>query len=119
MAKRKNIVRPDHFKVRGREPQGGEVLQEANRQQYAEAKVREKRNDPRTGAQDLVVPPRSEAIGEGRQTSGKTGKQSSAKKMESTRHNAGPIPATSAVAGAFGKSGEETGEETAEETGEP
>jgi hypothetical protein len=116
MAKRKNIVHPDHFKVRGRESQGGDVLADVNRQQFAESKVREKRNDPRDGAQDTTLPPPpSEAVGEGRQTSSKVGKQSSAKKMESTRHNAGPIPATSAVAGAFGNSG---GEETPQESPE-
>ena len=104
MSKHKNNINPDHYKVRGREPQGGEVLRGINRQQFAEAKVREKRNDPRDGAQDLQMPAGEEqAMVAGRQTSVKMGKQSSAKKMEGSRHNAGPIPKSGKVPGAFGQ----------------
>ncbi len=156
MSKHKSLVNPDHYKLRGRDPQAGNVLQDLNRQRYAEARarekretrpapqppaaqpedeeaaaerppaaarpqaeeaaaeprsgrvsesaVREKRNDPRDAQQDLGI---EDEAGEGRHTSAKTGKQSSAKKMESTRHNAAPIPATSPVPGAFGRRGEE------------
>jgi hypothetical protein len=40
-----------------------------------------------------------------RQSSQKSGKQSSAKKLASARHDFDPMPATQPVAGAFGKDG--------------
>lgn len=181
MSKHKNLVNPDYYKLRGREPQGGaDTLAEVYRQLYAEARarerfaqsqpppqpaiqaarraaaavrqpveppaaervaaapeqpamvmaagrsaplpwdftvpyaepvagkvpetaVREKRDDPRDAKQDLDIETR---VGPGRQTSAKTGKQSSARKMaRSRRYKAAPIPATNPVPGAFGRTG--------------
>ena len=56
----------------------------------ATADVNEKRQDPRTG-----------------DAANKIGKQSSAQKADSSRHNFGPIPATGQKAGAFGKESKE------------
>ncbi len=163
MSKHKSLVNPDYFKLRGREPQAGDVIPQLNRQQYAEVRAREKRaeirpaprgggaqpvgeektgvsqgaaavmarekapgeeahvtavapstvhekrTDPHDAAQDLEV--EDELITEGRQTSVKMGKRSSARKMARARHKAGPIPATSPVPGAFGRSGKEAAEE--------
>ncbi len=39
----------------------------------------------------------------GRQTSGKRGLQSTSRKVASSRHGINPMPATSPVAGAYGK----------------
>lgn len=114
MSKHKNQNNPDHYKLKGGEPQGGGVLREVNRQQFAEAKVREKRNDPRDGAQDLEMPPEEQAMAAGRQTSVKMGKQSSAKKMEGSRYNAGPIPKSGHVPGAFGHEPHEQAEQVEE-----
>lgn len=96
-----NNVKPDHFKTAGREPQGQDVVHEVERQQYAETKVREKRNDPRTAGTDLPEPG-SEDIENRQGVSGKIGKRSSAKKMESTRHNFETIPAATKAPGASG-----------------
>ncbi len=34
----KNNVNPDHYKVKGRDRQGEDILQEVHKQQYAQAK---------------------------------------------------------------------------------
>jgi hypothetical protein len=102
-----NNVKPDHFKTAGREPQGRDVVHDVQRQQFAESKVREKRDDPGTGHQDVAAPPSPDT--EGRQgVSSKKGKRSSAKKMQSTRHNLDSIPATSKTPGASGEEGDDT-----------
>ncbi len=44
MSKHKNNVNPDHYKTRGRDPQGRDVVHQVERAQYAEAAAREKRN---------------------------------------------------------------------------
>ena len=38
---KKNNVNPDHYKTRGRERQGEDILQEVHKQQYAQAQKRE------------------------------------------------------------------------------
>lgn len=74
MSKHKSNVNPDHFKTAGRETQGKDVVHEVQRQQYGEAKAREKRNQPRTAERDLTASPAEE--GEGRPgVSDKKGKQ--------------------------------------------
>ena len=50
MSKHKNNVNPDHYKTRGSEPQGRDVVHEVERAQYAEAAAREKRKDPKDGS---------------------------------------------------------------------
>jgi len=105
MSKFKNNVNPDHYKTDGSEPQGQDVVHEVQRQQFAEAKVHEKREDPLTGHQDVNAPASPDT--QGRQgVSSKKGKRSSAKKMESTRHNFDTIPAATKTPGASGKEGE-------------
>ncbi len=99
---KKSNVNPDHFKTAGREPQGQDVVHEVQRQQYAEAKVREKRRDPLTAEQDLVAPPSPDTGGR-QGVSSKKGKRSTAQKMDSARNNFDTAPAASPVAGAFGK----------------
>lgn len=39
---KKNNVNPDHYKVAGRDRQGEDILQEVNKQQYAQAQVKGK-----------------------------------------------------------------------------
>ncbi len=111
---KKSNVNPDHFKTAGREPQGQDVVHEVQRQQYAEAKIREKRTDPGTAANDVSAQPSDDAGGR-QGVSSKKGKQSSAQKMDSTRHNFDTVPAAQPVAGAFGKRPPESGDETKEE----
>jgi hypothetical protein len=73
-------------------------------------------SNPNSDAQDMAVNKRSgediEGMGdqgnvrqESPQMSQKGGKRSSAKKAASSRYDFGPIPATSPVAGAFGRGG--------------
>jgi hypothetical protein len=47
MSKSKNNVNPDHYKTAGREPQGQAVVHDVLQQEYAEAKARERSNEPR------------------------------------------------------------------------
>jgi hypothetical protein len=84
-----NNVKPDHFKTAGREPQGRDVAHQVERQQYAEARIREKRNDLRDGHLDLAGPRALAGDTAGYHLSGKAGKRSSAQKLESTRPKAG------------------------------
>ncbi|MEO7653617.1 MAG: hypothetical protein ABIZ80_24425 [Bryobacteraceae bacterium] len=42
MSKHKSNVNPDHYKTAGREPIGRDVIQEVQRQDFAESKAREK-----------------------------------------------------------------------------
>lgn len=58
MSKHKNNVNPDHYKTRGREPQGRDVVHEVERAQYAEATAREKWNDPKDGKEGTSEPKR-------------------------------------------------------------
>ncbi|HWQ54344.1 MAG TPA: hypothetical protein VN442_11705 [Bryobacteraceae bacterium] len=115
MSKHKNKINPDYYKVRGGEPGGQDVIHEINRQQYGAAMAREKREDTRDAAAEVSTPEDTEAVAENAQTSVKMGMKSSAKKMQRRRHNLGPIPATSEVAGAFGRTGEEKEPEREEE----
>lgn len=107
MSKHKNKINPDYYKVKGREPGGQDVIHEVNRQQFGAAMAREKREGPRHAAAEASAPEETEAVAENAQTSVKMGMKSSAKKMQRSRHNLGPIPATSEVAGAFGRTGED------------
>ena len=45
MSKHKSNVNPDHYKTAGREPIGRDVNQEVQRQEFAESKAAEKRNE--------------------------------------------------------------------------
>jgi hypothetical protein len=42
---KKNNVNPNHYKVRGRDRQGEDILQEVHQQEYAQAQVKGKRKD--------------------------------------------------------------------------
>src|SRR5256885_7510099 len=71
---------------------------ERQENKYAKTVVKEKRNDPHDGGQDLDDP--GSQASDGRQISSKTGKRSSAQKMVAARHKAAPMPAANPVAGA-------------------
>ena len=61
MSKHKSNVNPDYYKTAGREPMGRDVVQEVHRQEYAQAKAQEKRNEAHAGARAPVPPAASEA----------------------------------------------------------
>ncbi|MBI2835163.1 MAG: hypothetical protein HYX76_12130 [Acidobacteria bacterium] len=82
----KNNVNPDHYRVKGRERQGENLLHEEHRHRLADTRAR-----TRWDAQ---------------QTSRKAGVASTSEKGSSTRHPFEPAPATKPVPGAFGKEGE-------------
>jgi hypothetical protein len=77
------------------------------RERFSNTTIIDKRNDPRDTEQDVDAEPVEQD--EGAQTGGKSGKQSSAKRMESTRHNLAPHPASGKVGGASGAEPEEEG----------
>jgi hypothetical protein len=56
MSKHKSNVNPDYYKTAGREPMGRDVVQEVHRQEYAQAKALEKRNEAHAGARDPNPP---------------------------------------------------------------
>jgi hypothetical protein len=69
----------------------------------AETVVEERQNDPRDRAQGADNPAAGSPTSDERQLSSKTGKRSSAQKMDSARNETAPIPAANPVAGAFGR----------------
>jgi hypothetical protein len=131
MATSKSNVNPNHYKSAGRERQGEDILQTRHKQKHAQSLVRG-RFTPHTRAERPALipgpPPRGAApvraavrtaktgantsakkrnvvkkASTNKQGSDKRGKRSTAQKRASSRHDFGPIPATSPVAGAFGK----------------
>ena len=129
----KSNVNPNHYKVAGRERQGEDIEQVRHKRRYAESMVpgrsthRARRERPalvpgppprgtaplRTAkeAADTGAKKKSSAkkassarkASTNAQASDKRGKRSTAQKRASSRYDFGPIPATSPVAGAFGK----------------
>ena len=127
----KSNVNPNHYKVAGRERQGEDILQTRHKRRHALSLVRG-RSTPHTRTERPALvpgpPPRGAApvrpavraakkaanaaarkrnaakkTSTSKQGSDKRGKRSTAQKRASSRHDFGPIPATSPVAGAFGK----------------
>ena len=126
----KSNVNPNHYKVAGRERQGEDILQTRHKRRHALSLARG-RSTPHTRTERPALipgpPPRGAApvravrtakkgantaarkrkvvktTSTNKQASDKRGKRSTAQKRASTRHDFGPIPATSPVAGAFGK----------------
>jgi hypothetical protein len=86
-------VNPDHYKTRGRERQGEDIVQEVHRQNFAEQR-REARRQSRAQQQPGDVPT---------QTSRKSGVASTSQKRDNTRHGESPEPAANKVPGAFGR----------------
>jgi hypothetical protein len=43
---KKNNVNPDHYKTRGRERQGEDIVQEVHKQQYAQAQKKGNQKEP-------------------------------------------------------------------------
>jgi hypothetical protein len=89
----KNNVNPDHYKTRGRERQGEDVIQEVNRQTFAEERAGHHRA-PTERDDTGAMPP---------QTSRKSGVASTSQKEAGARHGAEPEPASNKVPGAFGR----------------
>jgi len=56
MSKNTNNVNPDHYKTAGREPQGQDVVHEVLRQQFGEAKAKEKGSESRGRAKNATKP---------------------------------------------------------------
>ncbi|MCC6589341.1 MAG: hypothetical protein IT168_21765 [Bryobacterales bacterium] len=102
MSKYKNNINPDYYKTRGREPQGRDVVHQVERAQYAEAAVREKRNDPKDGKEDALPPEDISDKLEGGQGSNKMGLRSSSQKAEEVSHKFASAPHTHPTPGAFG-----------------
>jgi hypothetical protein len=127
----KSNVNPNHYKVAGRERQGEDIVQTRHKRKHALSLVRD-RSTPHTRTERPALipgpPPRGAApvraavrtakkgantaarkrnvakkTSTNKQGSDKRGKRSTAQKRASSRHDFGPIPATSPVAGAFGK----------------
>lgn len=127
----KSNVNPNHYKVAGRERQGEDILQTRHKRRHALSLARG-RSAPHTRTERPALipgpPPRGAApvraevrtakkgantaarkrkvvkkTSTNKQASDKRGKRSTAQKRASSRHDFGPIPATSPVAGAFGK----------------
>jgi hypothetical protein len=131
MATSKSNVNPNHYKVAGRERQGEDILQTRHKQKHAKNLVRGRSTAHTRGERPALIPgppPRGAApvraavrtakkgantaakkrnvvkkASTNTQGSDKRGKRSTAQKRASSRHDLGPIPATSPVAGAFGK----------------
>jgi len=130
-----NNVNPDHYKVRGRERQGEDVIHEVERrearrlQQGAHTQENvgisnrmspdeETRDAAKHPPLDTNAPPPRDAAGrvgeeplEGdtaRQTSIKAGSRSMAQKEAGTRHPDDPAPPSRKVSGAFGREGQDT-----------
>lgn len=125
----KSNVNPNHYKVAGRERQGEDIAQIRYKQKLAE-NLALRRSEPGVRFQEPAPvqkpastdalkkrTPRKTAAGAPKRTSPqaakrasvnlqgavKRGKRSTAQKRASSRHDFGPIPATSPVRGAFGK----------------
>lgn len=127
----KSNVNPNHYKVAGRERQGEDILQTRHKRTHALSQVRARSTPhsrverpalipgpPPGGAAPLRAAVRTAKKGANttarkktvakktstnKQGSDKRGKRSTAQKRASSRHDFGPVPATSPVAGAFGK----------------
>ena len=128
----KSDINPNHYKVAGRERQGEDIMQTRHKQKHAQSLVRSPSTPHTTRAERPALspgpPPRGAApvraavgtakkgantaakkknvvkkASTNKQGSDKRGKRSTAQKRASSRHDFGPIPATSPVAGAFGK----------------
>ena len=78
---KKILVNPDHYKLRGRDPMGQDVIHHVEKQQYTEAQVRERRTD--TGPKDPGTPrgkgSRSKAAEERLKKTGSAAPKSAAK----------------------------------------
>ena len=131
MATSKSNVNPNHYKGAGRERQGEDILQTRHKQKHAQSRVRGRFTAHSRAERPALIPgppPRGAApvraavrtakkgtntaakkknvvkkASTNKQGSDKRGKRSTAQKRASSRHDFGPIPATSPVAGAFGK----------------
>lgn len=129
----KSNVNPNHYKVAGRGRQGEDIEQVRHKQKYAErvvpgrstrgarrerpalipgppprgaAPLRPAKKAARTGVRKKNSATRASSATKAStnaQASDKRGKRSTAQKRASSRYDFGPIPATSPVAGAFGK----------------
>jgi hypothetical protein len=127
-------VNPDHYKVAGRLRQGENILHDHNKSEFSQAGISRKRKPRawRTGSmisnEPKTPPPVAKSSGRARsrqtrpstaaaedrarrsapgseQLSGKRGSRSSSRKQAASRHGTQPMPATTPVAGAFGKTG--------------
>jgi hypothetical protein len=130
----KNNVNPAHYKVAGRLRQGEDILHEQNKREFSQARIskeekgREWRPGNKRSDESKVPAPLAKSSGraksrqtrpspaaaedrarrsdrESEQLSGKKGSRSSARKQAASRHGTRPMPATSPVAGAFGRTG--------------
>ena len=120
----KSNVNPNHCKVAGRERQGEDILQTRHKQKHAQSLVpgRYTRHTRREGPALIPGPPpwapvrrakkathtarkkgAAKEASTNTQAADKGGKRSTAQKRASSPHGFSPIPATSRVAGAFGK----------------
>jgi hypothetical protein len=147
---RKNNVNPDHYKVAGRLRQGENILHNQNKSEFSQARISWERkarawrtdgmrsNEPETPApvakssgrtrSRQTRPSRAEAEDRARrsdpdseQLSGKRGSRSTSQKRAASRHDTKPMPATTPVAGAFGRTGRlsETEEEILQKESPP
>ena len=130
----KNNVNPAHYKVAGRLRQGEDILHEQNKREFSQARASKEQKLPewrpgnkKSNKSEAPAPvAKSSGRAKSRQTrpspaaakdrakrsdrdsdqvSGKTGSRSSARKQAASRHGTRPMPATSPVAGAFGRTG--------------